>query len=144
MVLPGALYAACHWAQVQLRKCVAANSLFSCHFSDIISIQSIRNPSNPLQKKKKFTSKNKGKCVFPIGISSYPKMKPITQWLPIALKNPHYTNLRRAQTFLLKFTFLLILKPPPWPITWSLRYFLSSVLADTMAASSLSYTEGAE
>lgn len=50
IVLSGALYAACDGAQVQLRRYIAAKSLFSSHFSDIISIQSIRNSFKPQQE----------------------------------------------------------------------------------------------
>ena len=86
------------WAQAQPRRRIAAKSLVSSHFSDVISIQSIRNPFTPWQET--FTSKNKWKCASPTGISSYLKRKPVTQWLSIALKSPHSTKPRRAQSFL--------------------------------------------
>ena len=86
MLLPGAATQLatehrCSWESILL-----LNHCFHLIFQ-IISIQFIRNPFNTLQKKKKkFTSKNKGKCVFPAGVSRYLKVKPVLQWKSIVLK----------------------------------------------------------
>lgn len=135
MVVPWALYpACCEWARVKLRRHIAAKSLFSSHFSNVISIQSLRNPFKPLQET--FTSKNK--CIFPTAISTYLKMKPITQWLSL-LKSSLFENLGGYSLFKLTLTLYILVFLHATPTNhFSFMKLSFLTLTDTMAASSLS------